>query len=197
MGKLYILMGKSASGKDTLYHQIMKCHPELLPVVPYTTRPLRAGEKEGREYHFVTEEEFRKFESRGKVAEYRCYETVMGPWYYFTADDGQIDFSCGDYCLISTLEGYGGLRDYFGEEYVIPLYIEVPDMVRIQRSLAREGQQKKPCVAEVCRRFLADEEDFSEDKLIEAGITNRIVNEDMGDALAQINGILNHDIRKQ
>lgn len=196
MGKLFILMGKSASGKDTLYHQIMERHPEIIPVVPYTTRPVRAGEEEGREYHFVSEEEFREFKRRGKVAEYRCYQTVMGPWYYFTADDGQIDFSRGDYCLISTLEGYEGLRDYYGQEYVIPLYIEVSDMVRIQRSLAREGQQEKPCVTEVCRRYLSDEKDFSEDKLTEAGISVRIVNEDMGAALVQIDGLLDCDRRK-
>lgn len=196
MGKLFVLMGKSASGKDTLYHQIMERHPEIIPVVPYTTRPVRAGEEEGREYHFVSEEEFREFKRRGKVAEYRCYQTVMGPWYYFTADDGQIDFSHGDYCLISTLEGYEGLRDYYGQEHVIPLYIEVSDMVRIQRSLAREGQQEKPCVTEVCRRYLADEKDFSEDKLIEAGISVRIVNENMGAALVQIDEILDCDRRK-
>ena len=75
MGKIFILMGKSASGKDTLYHRIMKRHPELSPVVPYTTRPIRKEEAEGREYHFVTEAEFRGLEQAGKVAEYRCYHT--------------------------------------------------------------------------------------------------------------------------
>ena len=37
MGKLFVIMGKSASGKDTLYRLIMERHPELRPVVPYTT----------------------------------------------------------------------------------------------------------------------------------------------------------------
>ena len=186
MGKLYVFMGKSAAGKDTLYHQVMERFPALLPVTPYTTRPVRTGEEEGKEYHFVTEERFRELEREGKIVEYRCYETVKGPWYYFTADDGQIDLARGDYCLISTLEGYQKIRAYYGADHVVPLYIQVPDMVRIQRSLAREGQQEHPCVAEVCRRYLADEEDFSQENLERAGITEAIRNEDREQAMAEI-----------
>ena len=52
MGRIYCVMGKSASGKDSIYHEVMKQEPELLPIVPYTTRPIRQGEIEGREYHF-------------------------------------------------------------------------------------------------------------------------------------------------
>lgn len=193
MGKLYVFMGKSAAGKDTLYRRVMENHPEYRAVIPYTTRPVRAGEEEGREYHFVTEDKFRELERTGRIVEYRCYQTVKGPWYYFTADDGQIDFDRGDYCLISTLEGYEKIRDFFGRDKVVPLYIQVPDLLRMQRSLQREEQQEKPCVAEVCRRFLADEEDFSEDKLKKAGITNAIINEDVGMALQQIRDIFRKD----
>lgn len=194
MGKLYVFMGKSAAGKDTLYRLVMKNHPEYRAVIPYTTRPVRAGEEEGREYHFVTEDKFRELERTGRIVEYRCYQTVKGPWYYFTADDGQIDFHRGDYCLISTLEGYEKIRDFFGRDKVVPLYIQVPDLLRMQRSLQREEQQEKPCVAEVCRRFLADEEDFSEDKLKKAGITNAIINEDVEAALQQIGEIFRKDV---
>ena len=59
-------------------------------------------------------------------------------------------------------------------------------MTRIERSLNREIEQKNPCVSEVCRRFLADASDFSEDKLREAGITHRFVNDDMDTVLAEI-----------
>lgn len=190
MGRLYVFMGKSAAGKDTLYHQVMKRYPELRAVTPYTTRPVRAGEEEGKEYHFVTKERFRELEREGRIVEYRRYETVKGPWYYFTADDGQIDLPQGDYCLISTLEGYQKIRSFYGADRVVPLYIHVPDLVRIQRSLAREGQQKHPCVAEVCRRYLADEEDFSQENLDRAGITEIIINEDRELALAKIREIM-------
>lgn len=190
MGKLFVFMGKSASGKDTLYRLVMEKYRNLHPVIPYTTRPIRAGETEGAEYHFVTEEEMAKMQRRNQIVECRCYQTVKGPWYYFTAEDGQIDFEKGDFALISTLEGYEQIRNFYGEERVVPLYIEVEDMLRIERSLAREKQQEKPCVAEVCRRFLADEADFSEENLQRLGITNRISNISLEHALDQISTII-------
>ena len=190
MGKLFVFMGKSASGKDTLYRLVMEKYRNLHPVIPYTTRPIRAGETEGAEYHFVTEEEMAKMQRRNQIVECRCYQTVKGPWYYFTAEDGQIDFEKGDFALISTLEGYEQIRNFYGEERVVPLYIEVEDMLRIERSLAREKQQEKPCVAEVCRRFLADEADFSEENLQRLGITVRISNISLEHALDQISTII-------
>lgn len=187
MGKLFVIMGKSASGKDFLYRKLMERHPELKKVVSYTTRPVREGEEEGKEYHFVTEEEMKKLEENGKIAERRKYDTVRGAWYYFTADDGQIDFeSETNYVEISTLEGYENLKRFYGKENLVPIYIEVGDEERMQRALARERQQKTPCIAEVCRRFLADEEDFSEEKLQAAEISERIDNHEWETALAQM-----------
>lgn len=190
MGRLYVFMGKSASGKDTLYRKIMERHPELRPVVSYTTRPIRMGETEGKEYHFVTEDEMKRFSEAGQIVECRCYRTVKGPWYYFTAADGQIDFAKGDFCLISTLEGYEKIRDFYGRDRVVPLYIEVEDFIRIERALAREKEQVNPCVAELCRRFLADEEDFSEEKLQALDICCKVNNKDLAEAVCQIEAIL-------
>ena len=86
MGKIFYLMGKSASGKDTLYQEILKRLPQLQTVVPYTTRPIRIGEQNGREYFFTTQEELDRLLEDGKIIECRTYETMMGPWSYFTAD---------------------------------------------------------------------------------------------------------------
>lgn len=190
MGHLYIFMGKSASGKDTLYREVMERHPQLRPVITYTTRPIRVGETDGKEYHFVSEEQMQEMQSSGKVVECRCYQTVKGPWYYFTADDGQIDFDKGDFCMITTLAGYEQIRDYFGTEQVIPLYIEVDDMLRMERSLSREKEQAQPCVAEVCRRFLADEKDFAEENLARLDIRERIENSSLERAITHIEKIL-------
>lgn len=189
MGKLYVIMGKSASGKDTIYRHLMERHPEIHPVVPYTTRPIREGEKNGREYNFVTGEQMKKMERAGQIVESRCYETVQGPWHYFTADDGQIDLAKENACLISTLEGYVRIREFYGKNQVEPLYIEVDDFSRITRSLEREKEQKEPCVAEVCRRFLADEEDFSRQNLCKAGIHDPIENISIEEALEKIETI--------
>ena len=190
MGKLFVFMGKSAAGKDTLFQAVMKENEQLKTVVSYTTRPIRSGEQEGVEYHFVSEERLHELEKEGKVVECRCYETVHGPWYYFTVDDGQIDFATGDYCMISTLEGYEKIREYYGAGQVSPVYIEIDDFTRIERSLAREKNQQTPCVSEVCRRFLADEQDFRESELTRLGITERVDNTSLEDAMAQIRQML-------
>ncbi|MDY3775452.1 MAG: guanylate kinase [Eubacterium sp.] len=190
MGKLFVIMGKSATGKDSLYQKIVEDFPDLKEVVTYTTRPIRAGETYGKEYFFVTEEELHEMQEAGKIIECRQYQTVHGPWYYFTANDGQIDLSKGDYILITTLEGYCKLETFFGIRQVVPIYIEVDDFERIQRALKREKEQKTPCVAELCRRFLADEEDFSEEKLEETGIEIRVQNNDFREALGHIEDMI-------
>lgn len=186
MGKIYCVMGKSSSGKDTVYKKLKEQYKEFRLIVPYTTRPIREGEKDGVEYYFVDPEQFRAMKEDGKVIESRSYNTKCGIWTYFTADDGQIDLSAADYLLIGTLVSYQALREYFGEEAIVPVYLEVEDGLRLARALERERKQEKPKYAEMCRRFLADEEDFSEENLIKSGITERFGNEDFTECLNKI-----------
>lgn len=186
MGKIYCVMGKSSSGKDTVYKKLKEQYKEFRLIVPYTTRPIREGEKDGVEYYFVDPEQFRAMKEDGKVIESRSYNTKCGIWTYFTADDGQIDLSAADYLLIGTLVSYQALREYFGEEAIVPVYLEVEDGLRFARALERERRQEKPKYAEMCRRFLADEEDFSEENLIKSGITERFGNEDFTECLNKI-----------
>lgn len=177
MGKIYYLMGKSASGKDHIYENlIQETALDLKPFVLYTTRPIRSGEQDGREYFFVDEKRLSRLREAGKIIEERMYPSVMGPWYYFTADDGQIDLEKQDYLGIGTLESYVKLKDYFGEQALVPLYVEVDDGLRLSRALERERGQKEPKYAEMCRRFLADCEDFSEENIAKAGIVRRFSN---------------------
>lgn len=186
MGKIYCVMGKSSSGKDTVYKKLKEQYKEFRLIVPYTTRPIREGEKDGVEYYFVDPEQFRAMKEDGKVIESRSYNTKCGIWTYFTADDGQIDLSAADYLLIGTLVSYQALREYFGEEAIVPVYLEVEDGLRLACALERERRQEKPKYAEMCRRFLADEEDFSEENLIKSGITERFGNEDFTECLNKI-----------
>ena len=185
MSKIFYLMGKSASGKDTIYKKVKEQMPELKTIVIYTTRPIREGELNGREYHFVDDDKLKELQEAGKVIELREYNTVHGIWRYFTADDGQFD---GDdnYIAIGTLESYVQLRDYFGEERLIPIYIEVEDGLRLERALARERMQAKPRYEEMCRRFLADAADFSGDNLKKAGITHKFLNINMDKCVGEI-----------
>ena len=171
MGKIFYIMGKSSSGKDTIYKKLSERMPELQRIVPYTTRPIRDGEQEGVEYHFVGEDRL---------------NTKCGVWTYFTADDGQIDLEKKDYLVIGTLESFQALKKYFGEEKIVPIYIEVDDGVRLSRALEREQREKEPRYEEMCRRFLADSADFSEENLRRAGIWKRFVNMELERCLEEI-----------
>ena len=118
MGKICYIMGKSASGKDSIFKELRRRLPEYRDIVLYTTRPIRAGETDGVEYHFVDEKKLRELENAGRVIEQRAYETVHGIWRYFTADDGQIDLQHHDYLMIGTLESYEAMKEYFGKEII-------------------------------------------------------------------------------
>ena len=197
MGKIFLLMGKSSSGKDTIYRELMrKKDMGLKKVVSYTTRPMREGETDGVQYLFKNEEEYRQLKEDNKIIEERAYNTKCGVWRYFTADDGQIDLSDGDYLIIGTLESYCYIRDYFGKENVVPVYIDTNARTRLERAMHREDKQENPRYDEMCRRFLADEEDFSETKLSEAKIEKRFENNaEIEDCIKEITEYIAQKIR--
>ena len=161
MGKIFYILGKSSSGKDTIFQQIKNNRQlNLKTVVGYTTRPMRVGEKNGVEYYFVSPQKLEEMKDKGKIIECRGYNTVHGLWNYFTADDGQIDLdSDNNYLYIGTLEAYKGMRKYY---------------------------------TELCRRFIADEEDFSREKILEVGIDKIYENDKLFEC---VNNIEN-DIKK-
>lgn len=162
MNRIFCIVGKSCSGKDTVYARILaQNRPGLVPVVPCTTRPRRPGETEGQTYHFVTEGQLRQYEQEGQVIEKRVYQTTQGPWTYFTPRF-ELD---ADRLLITTLEGAQALMDCYGPQRVRIVYLHVDDHTRLLRYIDRESRQASPDYAEVCRRFLADQEDFSAARL--------------------------------
>ena len=187
MGRIFYLMGKSSTGKDSFYKQLMNDEAlGLKNIVMYTTRPIRAQEKNGEEYFFVNDEKLARLEAAGKVIERRSYDTVHGVWHYFTVCDEQIALEKYNYVIIGTLESYVASKKYFGEEVLVPLYIEVDDGTRLQRALDRERAQERPKYKEMCRRFLADSDDFSEENIAAAGITKRFENDDFSKCLGEI-----------
>lgn len=186
MGKIYYIMGKSSSGKDTIFKELKERCPDYQTITLYTTRPIRAGETEGVEYHFVDEKMLREFEDAGKVIELRAYDTKHGIWKYFTVDDGQVDLRRQNYLVIGTLESYRKMREYYGKDALVPIYIEVEDGLRLSRALSREREQEEPKYAELCRRFLADSVDFSEENIRAAGIEKRFQNVDFARCLEEI-----------
>ena len=187
MGKIICFMGKSSTGKDTIFRRLIEDgEPKLHTLVPYTTRPIRDGEKNGVEYFFTDEEGYRRLSEEGRIIEERTYNTYYGLWRYFTVDDGSIDLEHKSYAVIGTLEAYNKLCKFFGRDKVVPVLIEVDDGVRLQRALDREKNQDEPKYEEMCRRYLADGKDFEESKIQEAGIEGRFYNDNLEECLKEI-----------
>ena len=159
MHRIYLIMGPSSSGKDTIYKKIREAFPDIKPIVLYTCRPIREGETNGIQYNFVTLEEIRAMEARGEILEKREYDTNYGLWVYATSS-ANIDLENYDYITINTLEGYRSLYDYY-KEIVVPIYIHTEDGIRLTRALEREKQELNPKYDEMCRRYLADCKDFN------------------------------------
>ncbi len=192
MGKIFYIMGKSSSGKDTIYKKILeKNYLNLKRIVMYTTRPIREGEADGIEYIFVNNNRFQYLQSEGKIIESRSYQTIYGEWKYFTVNDNQIDLKNYNYLMIGTVESYKKTKKYYGNEFIVPIYIEVEDGLRLERALTRERQQTFPKYEEMCRRFLADQIDFSEDKLMEAGISKRFQNNYLEECIVEVSNYIN------
>ncbi len=181
---IFYLMGKSAVGKDTIYQKLLGQFPMLHRLVPYTTRPQRQGEEEGREYHFVREEQFLLLRESGRMIEERAYQTAKGIWRYGSvAEAGAEAFS---WLGIGTLESYQKFSAYFGRECMVPLYLEVETGERLWRSLRREQKEVEPCYPELVRRFQADEADYAEEKLLAAGIGTRYANQNLETCLSEL-----------
>lgn len=196
MKKIVYLMGRSCSGKDTIYKKLLeqKIVP-LVPIVPYTTRPKRDHETDGVEYHFTDETGFWALKDAGRVVEDRSYDTVQGLWRYFTVldgisiKDGAVTTDTNDEdrrIMIGTLESYEQIKTVLGEEILLPIYIDLDDGVRLERALLRERSQENPHYDEMCRRYLADLQDFSDENLERAGVTVRFMNDDLQECVERV-----------
>lgn len=164
MNRIFCIVGKSGSGKDTFYTKIIsQADKSLIPVIPYTTRPKRSNEINGVNYYFVNKDQMNIYEKNSKIIEKRKYNTIQGEWEYFTL---KFEISDNyDYVLITTLDGVNGIIKEYGEAMVHVIYLYLNDKDRLLRCINRESKQLKPDYTEICRRFIADQNDFSDDNL--------------------------------
>lgn len=160
-----IVIGKSASGKDTYFRKQLKGNVALTPVVSYTSRPMRDGEVNGREYFFVTKDTFDRMIADGKFVEYRSYNTLVNGqpdvWYYGSPFLSDIDTR--NYIVVLDVKGATDWIKRYGSEFIEVVYMYVDDDIREQRAIGRGSFDK----TEWERRKADDNVKFSETKLSE------------------------------
>ena len=159
MRNLTTLIGASASGKDTVMNRLVK-EFDVKPVISYTTRPIRDCEIQGREYHFITEEEFERMKNNDEFIETRVYKTVNGNWYYGLPKSGIDLEDDNNYITILDFDGLLELETWLRSigqiDKLTSIYIDVTEQNRLIRSLNREQNMTKKQVDEVIRRYHND-----------------------------------------
>ena len=148
--RIIAICGKSASGKDTLLQTMIKQHPEMHEIVSCTTRPPREGEVDGKNYFFLTLEEFAHKDAMGEMLEVAKFRD----WYYGTSIDG-ISPSTVNVGVFNPAGIYSLMNDDRVELFVV--LVQASGKVRLIRALNRE---RNPDVEEIIRRYVADESDF-------------------------------------
>ena len=154
MSKLIIIMGATASGKDTVLNQMVKEGAKRF--VSYTTRPMRIGEIYGKEYNFVTKEEFDNDIANGVVIEHREYTVANGDtWYYYYKKE-DLDFTLEEnHVCIADLNGAIELVNYYGGANTVVVFLNTPVHICLERALRRENPTTDK-VKEICRRMISD-----------------------------------------
>lgn len=161
------LIGCSSSGKDAVLKEMLKQNPKTLKgLVSHTTRPMRKGETEGKEYHFISKKEFEDKLGAGEFVEYRTYNIANGETWYYGLSQTEIDINSDNiYVGIFDINGYWSLVDEYGKENVFPVYIDCDVVIRLERALSREGiTPGTEKYREVLRRLYADSEEIEQYK---------------------------------
>lgn len=149
--KIICIIGEFATGKSSIFKRL-KNHPLLQGVVTHTSRPMRSNEKDGVDYHFVTDEEFDNMINNDEMVEYN----VFNDWYYGSTYKA---FECNDANKLIVLNptGYFKLREQYGEDNVLGIVVHRNTRDKALSYLYRDENAD---VYEMCRRLQTDKQDF-------------------------------------
>ena len=120
MDKMLVLIGKAASGKDSVREILVKKHG-FHSIVTYTTRPMREGEIQNITYHYISENDFLQKIESGFFAEWKKYDVNGETWYYGSAKE-DLKKADKNTIIILTPEGVRDIRDNDIDPTVIYLY---------------------------------------------------------------------------
>ena len=190
--KVHILSGCSASGKDTILKEVVK-KSNIVPIISTTSRPMREGEVEGREYYFRMYKECEKLLQDGMFIESRMYNTKKGSWLYGITKDSIDLKSNNEYIVIVDVQGRDTIVEYLlnnnvDRDNIRTYYIECSARERLLRSLSREVNSDTEQVLEMCRRLIADYEEIRKYKYTYDYVLRNETDRDLGKCIGCIVG---------
>jgi len=158
--KIYTLTGCSGIGKDSILNELTKLKKDLIPVISATSRPMRLGETQDKEYHFVSDKKAKEMLINDEFIESRTYQVANNDLWIYGITKNSIDFDSNkNYIVIVDFNGLCELNKYLynkGYDNAISIYIDGSYQARLLRSLQREGKMQDEQIEEVLRRFKDD-----------------------------------------
>ena len=193
--KIFALLGYSSVGKDTILKQVLKDIDDVKPIISTTTRPMRKGETEGVEYYFIDDTEF--FRRGTDFVEQRIYYTKVkengvekdATWRYGIE---RMELEKDDYLIVIVDSvGYKELKNYVGNNKIVPIFISAPQEELKARALARGDLE-----AEVDRRLKDDYERFMDFRV--RTVYHEVKNEEgrLEEAIKEVEGIITKHINE-
>ncbi len=146
----FIIIGAGGSGKDFLKKRLVKNPPFLKQEISYTTRPPREGEKDGVDYHFITDKEFDKMVENDKMYQWTTFNEYK--WKYGTTKN---EFHTKD-LFIMNVSGVRKIDEHSRKNCFI-IYLDIPEEIRKERLMKRKDNADS-----VERRLATDREDFKD-----------------------------------
>lgn len=157
--KLILLVGCMASGKDTLLNKIVE-GGLARPIVSHTSRPMRKGETQGKEYHFVSKEEMLKMKEENKFIEFKTYKVANGDtWYYGISEEEFGDNNYDNYITIVDIDGMRQIKEHVKNMEnceVITIFLHADRYIRMKRAMNRDDMSQEK-INEILRRFDDDD----------------------------------------
>ncbi len=178
-GRLFVLAAPSGAGKTSLVRALMQREPGLRFSVSYTTRPRRAAELDGRDYHFVTSEEFEAMVARGEFLEHaRVFDNRYGT----ARRQVEASLAAGQ-DLILEIDWQGAQQIRAAMPQCVSIFILPPSRAELERRLRGRGTDTEDVIQRRLRDAAADMTHWAEFDYV-------VVNDEFERALAELQAIV-------
>jgi len=185
---LIVISGPSGSGKGTIIKEVMKKIPDLLYSVSYTTRPKREGEIEGKDYFFISKDEFEKLIDEDFFIEWaKVYDYYYGTGKEFVLNNLNDN---RDVILEIEIQGAKKIREIYDKKNVIFIFIAPPDFKELEKRIM--NRKRGETEEEIKKRMNFAKKEIEESK----NYDYIIINDNINKAVKKIVNIINKERRK-
>ena len=186
--RIVIVSGPSGAGKTTVMQEVLRRAPSpLIDSVSATTRPPRPGEVDGKDYHFLTNDDFQLRRQRGEFLE--CYQVFgKGHWYGTLLSEVTAGFLAGKWVVLN-IDVQGALTVINRFADAISIFIRPGSLAELERRLRGRGTETEEAIQ---RRLARAKEELA----FASRYRYNVVNDDFDQAVEEICNILTKEWEK-